>query len=465
MTKLPTNTIKTIVIILLTALITPFVINCFFAYPQTDDFFYSFISRNLGFFKTQYHVYVTLSGRFTSTALLSINPLVYNSLAGYKLFFAILILVQLSSIYFLIDALTKKMLSWQEKLIFALTLLFAFLDQMDDVRSGLYWMAGVITYQVAETLMLFYISLFILINQDRKYGSLLNKCVTIILAILLGGTNEVVLVLVFIITSLIIINSYVIKRIITPFQIATFIAVSIGSCIGIMAPGNFARMSDYHDRKNLFITVWNSLNLAFTSIEVWITSPLALILMGMVLFVVIRKPQLRTLFGSFKIVSSTCLLLFLTFICFFIPYWSTGMSPQNRVINMIYLFFLVGWMTTLAIIFAHFGESILLLMKKIPIKTGFVVIVAFLITLFSFGASNFLLVTKDMLSGDSFSYNAQMRQRESQIINSDKDNCTLENITSTPRSLFFYFISQDKDYWVNGCYATYFGKKSVALLK
>jgi hypothetical protein len=132
---------------------------------------------------------------------------------------------------------------------------------------------------------------------------------------------------------------------------------------------------------------------------------------------------------------------------------------------MIYLFFLIGWMINLAINFAHFGETVIRIIKKIPIKQGCIVVVAYMIALFSLGTSNFVLVTKDLLSGDSFRYNAEMLQRESQLINFDKDICTLENIKNTPRSLFFFFIGLDGEYWVNRCYATYFGKKSVTLTK
>lgn len=464
MPKLSPETIKNIVIIVLIALISPFVVNCFFAYPQTDDFCYSQIARSMGFFKAQYHVYVTWSNRYTSTALLSINPLVYKSLAGYKLAFALLILVQLTSIYLLTDAITKKILSWQEKIIFALAMLFAFIDQMDDIRSGLYWMAGVITYQVAETLLFSYIALLMFMRQGSKYDNMLNKCLVIMLAILLGGTNEIVMALTLLITSLVIISSYAEKKFISSFQIVTFMAVIAGSSICLLAPGNFNRMSDYHDRKNIIITAWYALNSSIAPMQVWLTSPLTLILMAMVMFAVISKPQLRILFGGFRIVSSVFLLLLIMFICFFIPYFGTGMYPQNRVVNMIYLFFLIGLIINVAIISAHYGETIQCFMMKIPFKTGCIIVAAFMFVLLTLGTSNFMLVTKDLISGHSFSYYEQMRQRESQVVNSDKDDLTLEEITSTPGSLFFYFIGQDKDYWVNSCYAKYFDKKSVALI-
>jgi len=465
MPKISTDSMKMILIILLAAIISPFIINCFFAYPQTDDFVYSFISRDMGFIKAQYFVYVTWSGRFTSTALLSINPLVYGSFFGYKLVFALLILVQLTAIYLLTGAITNKILSRQERLIFTFTLFFAFLDQMDDIRSGLYWMAGVVTYQVAETMALLFISLFLLINRDCKYSSLLNKSAVIVLAILLGGTNEIVMVLVLLITIFVVLNSYAVKKVINPFHLILLLAAITGNCICILAPGNANRLSTYLERENLYITVWKAFNKSLLSIEVWITSPLTLILMCLVLFAVISKPQLRSLFNGYKIVSSALLLLFLTFICFFIPYWSTGMPPQNRVFNMIYFFFLCGWMINLAIIFARYEEAIDYFIKKIPIKSVGIIVVTFMVALFSFGTSNFILVTKDLLSGDSFRYHAEMQQRKSQIINSDKDVCILNDILNTPRSLYFFFVGYDSNYWVNQSYASYFKKKSIVLKK
>lgn len=463
--KFFSDSMNKIIIVLLAVIISPFIVNCLFAFPQTDDFAYSSIARGMGFLKAQYFVYVTWSGRFTSTALLSVNPLVYDSFIGYRLVFAFLILVQITAIYLLTGALTNKIVSRQERLIFTFLLFIAFLDQMDDIRSGLYWMAGVVTYQVAETMALLYITLFLLINRDPKYGSLFNKSLVIVLAILLGGTNEIVMVLVLLITIIFVLNSYIVKKVINPFHTTTLIAAFTGNCLCIMAPGNANRLSTYLERENLYVTIWKAFNKSLLSIEVWITSPLTLILMCMVLFAVISKSQLRSLFSGYKIVSSSFLLLFLTFVCFFIPYWSTGMPPQNRVFNMIYFFFLCGWMINLAIVFARYAEAIAHFIKKIPIKSVGIIVVAFMIVLFSLGTSNFILVTEDLLTGNSFRYYAEMQQRKSQIINSDKDICTLEDITVTPRSLYFFFVGYDSNYWVNESYAAYFKKKSIALIK
>lgn len=466
MSKAIFDSMKTVTALFLIVLIIPFVINCFFAYPQTDDFVYSVAARSQGFFKAQYDCYVNWSGRFTSTALLSINPLVYDSLAGYRLVFAILIIAQLASLYLLTDVLTKRTLSWREKLVFSLTLLFAFLDQMDDLRSGLYWMAGVVTYQVAETMMILWLSLVLLMNQDQKYDNVQNKGAVVVLSILLGGTNEIVLSLTFLFSALLISYQYAFKKTATRFQLVTFMAVATGSCLGLFAPGNFARMkSDYDTHRDIWAIAWNAFKGSLASIEVWMTYPLTLILMTMVFCTVISRPRLKAAFCSINVLFSMCILLFLIFLSFFIPYWGTGLYPQNRVLNMIYFFFMIGWMINLAVIFAKFGEPALAFLKKIPVKRWSMVAAAFVIVLFSLQTSNFVMVTKDLLSGDSLRYSAEMRQKQSQIMQCATNHCTSEDVTTRPASLYFYFIGFDSQYWVNRGYAAYFGKKSISLAK
>lgn len=465
MLELSADSIKNMIIVLLLVLIAPFVINCFFAYPQTDDFMCSAIARDMGFFKSQYHWFMTWSGRFTSIALISSNPLVYNWSAGYKLFLVFCMFCLFFSVYTFFNGLTNCALSCREKLIITLSVLFAFFDQMDDVRSGLYWMSGVIPYQVAGALMLYFFALKLQINQNNKSNALFSKCAVLIIAFLLGGTNEIVLVLVLLISSLSTIVTYVLHKKVSPFQAASMIAVVSGSSVGIFAPGNFARLSVYHERMSLFSAVQNSFDITLTSVGVWITSPLTLMLMSMVLFIVVSNHEIKNTFRCYSILYSICTLFVLVFSCFFIPFWCTGKQPENRVLNMIYFLFLIGWTINLAIIFAHFGDYILHLVKKIPFKTGCFVAAIYMIVLFGLGTSNFMLVAKDLFSGASFRYSTEMRYRQTQLTGSDCNNCLLDDIPVTPSSLYFYFLGPNRDYWVNQYYAAYFGKKSVALIK
>ncbi|MBU5612535.1 DUF6056 family protein [Geomonas azotofigens] len=457
---------KTLAVLLLTVLLLPFVINCFFAYPQTDDFVYSVAARSLGFLTCQYDWYVKWSGRFTSTVLLSINPLVHDSLAGYRLSFALLIAAQVGSLYLLTHALTKRTLAWQEKLAFSLALLFACLDQMDDLRSWLYWMAGVATYQVAATMMVLWLSLILLMDQDQKFDNLWNRGAVLALSLFLGGTNEIVLSLTFLFSLTLIAYRYASRKTLTPFHIATFFAVATGSCIGVFAPGNFARMkSDYDTHRTVWTIAWNAFKAALASMEVWMTYPVTLILVTAVFCTVISRPQLRAIYGRIRILYSMCMLLLLVVLGFFIPYWATGMYPQNRVLNIIYFFFMIGLTINVAVIFSKLGEPALAFLKNIPSKRCSMVGVVFLAVLFCLQRSNFVTVTKDLLSGDSLRYSREMQQKQSQLIHCATSHCTTSEVTTRPASLYFYFIDSDPQNWVNRAYAAYFGKESVSLAK
>ncbi|WP_224982610.1 DUF6056 family protein [Geomonas agri] len=457
---------KTVTVLFFTLLILPFVINCFFAYPQTDDFAYSVAARTLGVFKAQYACYMNWSGRFTSTALLSTNPLVYDSLAGYRLVFAFIIAAQVGSLYLLTHAVTRRALAWREKLIFSLALLFAYLDQMDDLRSGLYWMAGVVTYQVAATMLILWLSLVLLIDQDAKYDNPWNKGAVLVLSLFLGGTNEIVLSLTFLISVVLIAGQYALKKRLTGFQVATFVAVATGSCLGVFAPGNFARMkSDYDTHRDIWTIAWNAGKASLASMEVWMTSPMTLILATAVFCAVASRPQLRATFARIKVVYATGTLLLVGLLGFFIPYWGTGMYPQNRVLNLVYFFFLIGWMMTAAVIFARLADPALALLKNIPSKGGSTVAAAFLTLLFCLQTSNFVTVTKDLVSGDSLRYSREMLQRQSHVIQCADSQCTAQDVTTRPASLYFYFIGSDPQGWVNRAYAAYFGKKSISLAK
>ena len=52
------------------------------------------------------------------------------------------------------------------------------------------------------------------------------------------------------------------------------------------------------------------------------------------------------------------------------------------------------------------------IIKMIPAKTAYIMVSTYMIILFCFGTSNLVLVLKDLLSGNSFKYNAEMKKRD-----------------------------------------------------
>ncbi|UFS69739.1 DUF6056 family protein [Geomonas sp. RF6] len=460
---LPSRAKLHLMVVVLLLAISPFLVNFYFVHPQTDDFAYSAISMEKGFLEAQHHWYTTWTGRFTSSALLSLNPLVFNSITGYKLSLAIVAAAQIAALYLLVAEVTARALSRQQRLIFTLALAFAFLDQMDDIRSGLYWMAGVVTYQVAESLLILYLAALVHIVQGRRDDNLLLKFLTPILGLLLCGTNEIVAVVTLLATALALYHAHAATKAIDRFQVVTVAVVAGGNYLALMAPGNFVRLGQYTQHKPVLVTAVETLRYALPLLQTWATAPVTLILMYMVFSAVTGHPALRQTFRSFRIAGSALSLSVLLFAAFFIPYHSTGAPPQNRVINMIYLFFLIGWLLNVALFSAHFGEKVVALMRRVTFKGSGLVASALIIPLIPLQTSNFALVANDVLSGNSSRYHEELQRRELQVMTSHEETIIVEPLTATPGSLYFYFVSLDGKYWVNKYYAACFGKKSVVL--
>lgn len=464
MFRITTDRLITAYIIILAILFIPYVANCFFAYPQTDDFCYTSVSADLGFIKSQCNWYTTWTGRFFSTALLSINPLVYKSLAGYRFILALFILFQLASLCLLTKVVTNGVLTYKENIIFATALLASNYDQMEDIRSGLYWMAGVVTYQVAASLMFVYLSnLLVLSNSYVKKNSHIGVAITILCAFFLQGTNEVMLVLNILITVTIIYYSYNNSKNNGFYHLYTLLAVLIGSLLSLLAPGNYVRINTFSRNEGVFVIVYKALLKTMSLIELWVTAPSTLILLILVFVAINNRPRLKKIFIECKLSLSLSILFGLTFMSVLVPYLITGLPPENRILNMTNLLFLSGWTILCAIMSARFGERFLKLFDSYRIAGMQIVVFIYIAALFGIGSSNYVLVTNDILSGNSYKYSLEVERKEKFLIDSLEKIEVVEDIQTTPHSLFFDYIRYNGDHWVNKCYASYLGKNRVSL--
>src|SRR5690606_12661622 len=88
------------------------------------------------------------TGRYFSTALLSISPILLKSFFLYQLVSLLVFIGSLHSLYFLIKCLSP--ISKKSHIfILALVSLLSFLSFMPDITEAFYWFPGTATYQLA----------------------------------------------------------------------------------------------------------------------------------------------------------------------------------------------------------------------------------------------------------------------------------------------------------------------------
>ncbi len=115
---------ENIVISFLLLTVLPFIILFYFNHPTTEDFYYIDITKNTGFLDAQRFFHKFWGGRYFYYALISTNPLIFKSIAGYNVLALILMLAFFCSIILFISEITKNSLTFREKLLFSLSIIF-----------------------------------------------------------------------------------------------------------------------------------------------------------------------------------------------------------------------------------------------------------------------------------------------------------------------------------------------------
>ena len=139
----------------------------FYNHPSADDFCFAEKSNSLGYWQTQIHYYNNWTGRYMSTALLTINPVGNTWLLDYKLLPIFLITLFGVSIYLFISKLLPN-LNLKGRLLLSYSILFLYMFKAPTMSESFYWMSASITFQVASILSLLLFSLILHLQKQKE---------------------------------------------------------------------------------------------------------------------------------------------------------------------------------------------------------------------------------------------------------------------------------------------------------
>jgi hypothetical protein len=121
---------------------------CFFNQPTIDDYWYTWMVKEHGFWQAQVHWMQTINARFTSNAFMSLNSLVW----GHTWFFKIFPLALLGGYFYFFYRLCSLFMEglavlqrWQA----AVVLTCAYVAGLPGFYEGLYWSSALAGYQLS----------------------------------------------------------------------------------------------------------------------------------------------------------------------------------------------------------------------------------------------------------------------------------------------------------------------------
>ncbi len=462
--KINTSRFRSLFIISLAVYaLIPFLVLMLYNHPSSDDFTYANEVLEKGFFSAQYHWYVSWSGRYIGTAILSLNPIVFHSFLGYKVFALLLFSLLVYAFYFLLNQLFEKE-SIFNKILIMLLFLIVYFYQMPRVVSGIYWLAGSATYQLGNIFSLFMFGNIIKYLKAKETKYLIY---TVLFLFLLVGTNETTMFLTGIILFFIMIIFHFDKQKIKfkfikqknyIFIILVLLAF-IFSLIVILSPGNEIRSGFFPDKHKL-----NSFNRAYhlarTYIIQWIP---VLTIFSILALSLIKKPfNANARFFKTNPFVSLLIMIFITYIGFFPAFWSMGEEPPLRTINVIYFFFILTWLYFSMTLYVYFRND-----KATSIPKFIIYILMFAVIAIMSKPNNIKNAYRDWLNGTAQRYDQQMKKRY-QIIKKqieqkkEKDALIVPHLKDIPKTIYFRDISSDNiKNWRNASYAKFWKISSI----
>jgi hypothetical protein len=451
--------------LLIVVLIPLLALACYNHPSPVDDYCYIDTVFKYGYFEAMNFYYTGWTGRYFGILLNHSNPLILNWPGGFKLLSFILVLGLTGSLYTLVKELFPK---WSRLGALGLVggLLFLFILKIASIAEAFYWMAAFVTYTVPNALTFYWLAVML---RWYQLPTGLFKNLTAVLAGFLVfaviGCSETNLTIMVLLVAGWWGYQLVINRTWDWFAVFLVVVAAVSCYIFFTSPGNILRMSGNPEGRNIPFSALQSIKqLARLSIDWFSRTPLVVftILWIALLPKIFTNPKTS---GYFAVPLWVAILGYfgILFVQIFPSYYGIGIEPAPRVVNSIYLYFLLGWFYTVAVLVQYFYKNDYLGAEKWYLPPSIKGVLAVLIVVSALFSQNFRMIYGDWLRGRAAAYDTELKERYEYITKTPGDRVYVEPLKARPQSLFLEDANSNPQHLWSRCMGGYFGKKEVVL--
>lgn len=438
-----------------------------YAHPSADDFCMANGVRQEGLFPHLWQHYLEWSGRYSGNAFYGIYPLIFGMDEGYRFMPFIVILSLFTALAFFLSKLFKTRMNSYPVVLASLSFVSVFLLGMVSTASSLFWMAGAMTYQTANILLLIMLGLLIQLHEYQKTGkvyssTLLGLCIVVFLGI---GTNEnsmltfmAVLLLGFLVHLK---SGWIIMK---PWLLLLILGL-VCFAIVYFSPGTTMRESTFPLRHNLSRAISGSLEMGLWTMKIWLSNPVLLLASVLAPFAVGRlyhQSERTFTVSNSLLVTLIILTLLIPVILQFPAWWGMGGWPPPRTVDAIFFVFLFSWFMTIgAATLRYMPEHFMNVGTNQQPFTAILMLTGVVLFILAVVGNNKFQRAQHDLQQRAKPYHEYMLQRHALI----KDALQSQQLSlivpdfkqEYPRSIYFNDILPFSRDWRNVCYANYYG--------
>lgn len=407
---------------------------------QTDDYFCSYATRKLGLLQCFTDTYTTWGGRYFGYSINMFNPVFYDSKNIVPKIYPVFLMLSFIGV----SAVNLKEYfnySFKESIKKGFLLFFFYTMLLVSLPEHYFWITGSNIYFVPVILagILLY---FIKKNKDR--GENIWFSLSLVLIILLMGSNEILALIVW----GILLVTYYQKR--NKKNLTLILTASVFLLVSFLAPGNFNRMGESEQG----IIKWVKRIGLFGANTLYVAAKVLLLLP---LFMMVFEEELKKIMSQITFKKAV-----LFWVVSLVPLLFTGyiLTSIARQFESIIFYFLI---TLSLIVFFKFEKikkfwwiSLFIIFlpepKVFPEKYSYFNI--------DLNGENIVM---ELLTTDLKEYEREMSERVDIIKNSSQDSVVVDKIKEIPRILHMdemASVKEEKTY-VNDQLEKYFNKKYI----
>lgn len=449
---------------LLAVVLLPLLALSYHNHPSAaDDYGYIDTVFKFGWLEAMHHYYTGWTGRYFGILLNHSNPLLFHSVGGFKTLPVFLIAGLVGVLYGLLRQLTPT-LSRLANLGFAGVLFFLFVLKIPSLAGFFYWMAAFVTYTVPSILTFGWIIVVLRwYRLETKKMRLLTGIFAGFLVFAIIGSSEANLLTILILIAAFCGYRLLFQKQIDSLMIGVVAAAALGCFLYFTAPGLDVRLGGNPLGGNIPASFLNAFSTLGTLTWGWITqTPLLLFTAAWLLVLSRSTPPARL---RFAVPFWYIFLLYVGILAaqLFTSYYGIGIDPTEREINVVYLFFLVGWFYVAGVAFHWISQKRDFPKLSLPAQYALIGLLGLRIVLSLYQSAPVNTAYRDLLSGRAAAYDAELYRRYDLIESSPESIVSVPALKNRPQSLYTDDLNANPDHWWNKLMAGYFGKKAIHL--
>ncbi len=429
---------------------------CAFNHPSPLDDYDNV--RWQSFSARQWELYRHWSGRYLTNATLSLNPLHWHSLAGYRWAVAGMMPLYLGLFGAVVGFGLRRLAGLKAGAAFCVAVLCTALlvNNMPSLSEGFFWYSGAATYALPGAAFFGLLLFLFRLHFHQRSAVWLPAGLCLVLA---AGGNEIMALCCDLVVGLCWWHAQQHKTELRKALFGLLLLCILSTAVALLAPGNFTRQG-MNPAPSLSVGfVW--LSVALHSWLGWLTNPYFLGLstvLGWLFYHTDLRPIRLSLLRAFLLLPCIVLVTLLPAVA------GLGEAPPPRVMNVVFANFLLGWILFLLVFVTYLKGISLPATGRAQVRQAALVL---LVLVLAFSCLRGLREGQLFASLKSYQhrlpqqFDAQWHQRYARLAATQKDTLYFEPIRGQEQNPLFFLDISTWPSQGNQSLAEYWGRKMV----